>query len=377
MNRDLVFLALALLTWGTGEGMFLNFQPLYLETLGANPRVIGGILGTIGLAMTISYLPAGYLSDRFGRRPLLYAAWFLGAIAAWVMALADSLPVFVFGEVFYGFTSFVLVPLNSYVTMARGRLSVGRAITLISASFNLGAVLGPLLGGWIGETFGMRNTFLAAAIIFSISSILILFIRSQPVETHESQMSLHAFKNVLNPRFIRYLLVILFVMFSLYLPQPLSPNFLQNVRGLNLIQIGQLLSLTSIGVVVLNLWLGQMNARKGFLLAQLAMASFALFIWRGTSMVFFIPAYLLLGSYRTARSLAVAQGQTLAKSHQMGIAYGWIETMTSTAIILAPPLAGIIYSLSPGLMYPVSLVLIALAILLTVFINPIKPEDVV
>jgi MFS family permease len=376
VTRDLILLALALLTWGTGEGMFFNFQPLYLQQLGADPRQIGAILGGVGLAMTIVHLPAGYLSDRIGRRPLLYTAWILGTTAALVMALARSLPWFVTGSVLYGLTNFVLVPLNSYVTAARGRWSVGRAITIISAAFNLGAVLGPLIGGWIGERIGLERTFLVAALLFLLSTVLVFFIQAQPVEQGEEDTSIRAIRGVLHPRFLRYLLVIFVVMFVLYLPQPLSPNYLQNVHGINLAQIGQLLAVTSVGVVVLNLVLGHLNAQLGFILAQAAMALFALFLWRGGSLWWFFPAYFLLGSYRTARSLATAQSRSLVSARNMGVAYGWIETTASIAIILAPPLAGVLYSFNPSLVYPVSLVLIGAAIGFTFLFTPLKNEAI-
>jgi MFS family permease len=376
LSRDLILLSLALLTWGIGEGMFFNFRPLYLEQLGADPRQIGAILGGVGLAMTVVNLPAGYLSDRFGRRPLLYAAWLLGTIAAWVMALARSLPIFVLGAVIYGLTNFVLVPLNSYITAARGRWSVGRAITLVSAAFNLGSVLGPLIGGLIGERLGMKNSFLAAAWIFVASSLMVFFIRAQPVDAPATERSLSEIKGVLKPSFVRYLIVIFVVMFVLFLPQPLSQNFLVDVRNVSLIQIGQLLSVTSIGVVLLNLLLGQLNASLGFVLAQAAMALFAIFIWRGQSLTWYFMAYFLLGSYRTARSLATAQGRSLVEGRQMGIAYGWIETIASVAMFLAPPLAGVLYSIEPALVYPISIGLIGAGILFTLLFSPLRSQEV-
>ncbi len=73
--------------------------------------------------MMVAHIPAGYLADRIGRKPLLVAAWVAGLLAAWIMALARTLPVFVTGMLFYGFTAFVSAPMNSYVTSARGKLS--------------------------------------------------------------------------------------------------------------------------------------------------------------------------------------------------------------------------------------------------------------
>jgi len=146
MNRNLLFVAIALFTWGIGEGAFFHFQPIYLEELGASPIEIGSILSAVGMAMTIVHIPAGHLADRIGRRKMLWAAWLFGSTATWVMALARSLPMVIFGMILYALTAFVMSPLNSYVTAARGKWSVARAITLISASFNAGAIVGPLLG---------------------------------------------------------------------------------------------------------------------------------------------------------------------------------------------------------------------------------------
>ncbi len=374
MSRDLILVALSLVTWGIGEGMFLYFEPLYLQQLGANPVLIGSILGGVGVAMAISYLPAGILSDRFGRRPLLQLAWLFGMAATWIMALARSLPLFVLGMGLYGFTSFVVVPLNSYITQARGRWSVGRTITLISACFNVGVILGPLIGGWIGNRYGLQRTFLVAAWLFLVSTVFIFLISPQPVE-QDRRSTKTGWKEMINQKYVQYLVMIFLVMFTLYLPQPLSQNYLQNQRGLNLSQIGQLIAIRSVGIVALNLTLGQLNARLGFLLAQFGMALFSLLLWRGTSMPWYIAGYFLLGSYQPARSLAIAQGRSLIKTAYMGVGYGLIETAMTCAVILAPPLAGILYQKNPTLIYSASFCLIVIAMIGSKFLSPIRSKD--
>ena len=47
MNRSLRWLGAALFLWGLGESMFLLFQPIYLQQLGAGPIQIGVILGAL------------------------------------------------------------------------------------------------------------------------------------------------------------------------------------------------------------------------------------------------------------------------------------------------------------------------------------------
>ncbi|MCF6278121.1 MAG: MFS transporter, partial [Anaerolineales bacterium] len=116
MNPILLKVAAALFTWGLGEGIFFFFQPLYLAELGADPLAIGAILGGAGMAMTLVHIPAGYLADKIGRRPLLRIAWAGGLSFSIIMASARTLPVFVAGLILYSFTAFVISPLNSYVT---------------------------------------------------------------------------------------------------------------------------------------------------------------------------------------------------------------------------------------------------------------------
>jgi hypothetical protein len=75
------------------------------------------------------------------------------------------------------------------------------------------------------------------------------------------------------------------------LPQPLSQNFLQNERQLDLTHIGWLLAARSAGVVFFNLTLGQLNARYGYILSQVTMALFMVFVWQGNSIPVFLIGY--------------------------------------------------------------------------------------
>jgi len=368
MTPDLLLISLSLLTWGLGEGMFFYFNPLYLQQLGADPVMIGGIFGAVGLAMTVAHIPAGYLADNIGRRPLLWLSWGCGVFSAALMALAPNLTIFVIGLLAYALTAFVIAPLNSYITTARGRLTPGRAMTLSSAFYNVGAVAGPLIGGWIGNTYGLKSTYMVAACVFILSSVIILFIHAQPLERNDP---LAPSVNLLaNRRYLGFMALVFVVMFATFLPQPLTANFLHNERGVTISQIGTLGSLNSLGVVVLNLVLGQLNARLGFLLGQVAVAMFTLILWQATGMGWYALAYFLLSGFRVVRPLTSAQVRELIHGSQMGLAYGITETISAIPTMLAPPLAGVLYALDPVLVYPLSFVLILFGIILSYFFAP-------
>ena len=370
MSRDLILMALALVTWGVGEGMFYFFQPLYLQELGADPVKIGAILGVVGISMGVAHLPAGYLSDRFGRRPLLIIAWLSGLVATAIMALSTNLTFFVIGMSIYGVTAFVGGPMNAYVTAARGNWSVPRALTLISASFNTGAILGPLLGGWVGEHFGLRSSFGFSLIPIIISCGLIFFIRPQPIESGHHDTPGNTLGKMLNPAFVRFLVLAFGVYFFIYLPQPLAQNFLVNERHLNLANIGLLLSSRSLGVVILSLLAGFLDANLGLAATQIGVVLFSLIIWQANALPAFMLGYALMGSTNPARIMLTAQARALSKAENMGLAYGMLETVLSVVLIAAPPLAGALYVIQPDLVFPICAAGILITIVLGWFFMP-------
>ncbi len=368
MSADLLLIAASLFAWGVGEGMFLLFQPIYLQQLGASTMTIAGVFSAFGMAMMVTHIPAGYLSDRVGRRPLLVAAWTSGLIAICVMALARTLTVFVVGMLMYGLTAFVSSPLQSYVTAARGKLSPARAMTLTSAAFNLGSVIGPLTGGWIGDRFGLRTVYFVAAVVVCVSTVVLFFLRAQPRDGHDPDSP--PARLLTNQRFLGFLAIVFVTMFVMYWPQPLTPIFLQNERGLSLTAIGWIGSAGSLGNALLNLLLGQFSARLGFLLAQAAVALFALLLWKGDNAIWYAVGYFLMGGFRAARMLIFAQVRPLIHQAQMGLAYGITETVNSLTAILAPLLAGYLYTQDPVSVYPVSLASIGVAILVSLVFAP-------
>jgi MFS family permease len=363
-----MWLGASLFTWGLGEGMFLLFQPIYLQQLGAGPIQIGVILGAFGAMMTLAHIPAGYLSDRIGRRPMLIASWTTGVLATILMALASNLNFFIVGVLLYGFTAFVVSPMDSYVTAARGQWSLARVFTFMGVAYNAGAVLGPVTGGWIGDHYGLHTVYFLSAGIFIVSTILIQFIRPQPRDHHDPgnpPQALHT-----NLRYLGFLSVYFVVSFAAFLPQPLTPNFLRNQHGLSLSAIGELGSIGGLGTTALNFLLGQMEARSGFILGQLGVAAFALILWRESGFGWFAIGYILLGGFRAMRSLGVAQVRPFVHQSQMGLAYGVAETVGSATVLLAPPLAGYLYSIDPSLMYPVGLVLMGLGVAVSLIFIP-------
>lgn len=363
MTRDLKIVSAAMLTWGIGEGLFYIFQPLYIQQLGADPIMIGVILGINGLVMSVSQIPSGYLADKIGRRPLMWFSWISGLVAAWVMGLAPSLGFYVVGLLLYGVTSSVMAPLNTYVQGARGKWSVGRAVSFVSAAYNIGGILGPILGGMVAETFNLRAVYYAAGVLFAVSTLIILFVKKQPI----ADLSvIEGDGNLLqNRRFLRMLAVISLVMIAVTLPQPLTANFLQNQRGLSLGRIGQLGSIGALGSVVMMLIFGNLSAGWAMMIGQVGLMLFSLLIWQGGSYPWYALGYLFLGGYRLCRAMTVALVRPVVREREVGLAFGMVESLNALAFMIAPILAGFLYDWRPASIFPVSLVILVPAIMLS------------
>lgn len=373
MNRNLPIVATALLLWGFGEGMFFNFVPIYLDKeFLLSESQIGLVLGAFGFFMAITHIPAGRLSDKIGRRPLLIGAWVLGLASTIVMGMTQTLPIFLIGLFSYGLTAFVSSPLSSYVTAARGKWEVATVLSLTTATFGLGMALGPVTGGWIGDHYGMRMSFLVASAVFTVSNVFMFSIESQPLDHHDPEAPPPDLRQ--NRPFMVLMGVLAFAIFAMYLAQPLTPNFLNGVRGLSLSDTGKIFTAGALGNSLMAILFSRIPPRRGFLLAQSLVILFAFSIWKGTALPIFMLGYFLLGGFRAGRPMLMAQARALVHDSQMGMTYGVMETISAVIFILTPPLAGIIYERDPMILYPMGIVLIAVSIVVSYFFSPQKNQ---
>jgi MFS family permease len=340
--------------------MFLYLQPIYLTQLGASAVQVGGILGLAGAAMALAHIPAGAIADHVGRKTVMGASWAMGLVAAVMMFLARSLPAFVLALVLYSMTAFVISPMTSYVTAARGPWSVGRALTTISATYNAGAIIGPVFGGLLAAAAGLRNVYGLAASLFVVSTILMYMLHHQPVEPPGDGSRYRALLK--NHAFGRLLVVVLISSTAMYLSWPLTPIFLEQVRHVTVAQVGALGSANALGVVILNLTLGRTHPRLGFFLSQALVWCSVVFLWQGTAWVWYAAGYFLAGGYRTARSLMSAMIEGVIPRPQLGLAFGVAETIAGISLVVAPAVAGVLYNTRPDAPYLAALVLVPAAL---------------
>lgn len=172
-----------------GFGIVIPVLPRLIEEVGhmtlAEASLIGGWMFFAYSAGQFIFGPLmGNLSDRFGRRPLLLLA-ILGLGLDYVLqAFAPSLGWLYLGRLISGICGASWIIANAYIADITAPDQRARYFGMMGAAFGLGFVLGPAIGGLLGE-FGPRVPFYAAAAISGINLVYGWFVLPETLDqTH-------------------------------------------------------------------------------------------------------------------------------------------------------------------------------------------------
>ncbi len=174
-KQSILFVLVTIFIDAIGFGLIMPVLPQLLMRVGAIdlPHAIE-VGAWMGLVMAIASFVAapvlGNLSDRFGRRPVLLCSLAGLAVDYMFLALAHTLPLIFIGRtisgIFGGSYSTAMAALAD-TTPPDGR---ARTFGFVSAAFGVGFVLGPAIGGLLGE-YGDRAPFVAAAALAGINFV--------------------------------------------------------------------------------------------------------------------------------------------------------------------------------------------------------------
>lgn len=186
----LAFIFVTLLIDVLGFGLLVPILPKFVATLShssisAGARDYGWLLALYG-AMQFLFSPLlGSLSDRFGRRPVLLLSLFFTGIDYVIMALAPSLIWLYIGRTLSGITGASFSAASAYIADVSPPEKRAQNFGLIGAAFGVGFIVGPALGGLLGE-WGERVPFWAAAGLSFANLLYGVFILPESLK-HENQ----------------------------------------------------------------------------------------------------------------------------------------------------------------------------------------------
>ncbi len=191
-------------------GMFIILPvfAFYAEHLpgGNNYTLVGVALGAYGLTQAILQIPFGWLSDRIGRKPVIYIGLILFAMGSFIAASADDIYWVIFGRIIQGAgaISAAVMALTADLTREEHRTKAMAAIGMtIGTVFALSLIIAPGLNRLIG----VPGIFAMTGILALLAMIVVYKIIPNPLVCRfhsDTEASAGRFSNVLhNPELLR------------------------------------------------------------------------------------------------------------------------------------------------------------------------------
>lgn len=178
MNKSLVVIFATICLDAAGIGLIFPILPRLLEQVIQTQNIAPyiGIMTALYAAMQFIFAPVlGALSDNLGRRPVLLISLAGTAINYVLLAVAPQLWMLLVGRAIAGLTSANVSVAMAYITDISPLNQRARRFGLLNAMFGIGFIIGPVLGGLLGD-YWLRLPFIAAAVLNACNFLLALFI---------------------------------------------------------------------------------------------------------------------------------------------------------------------------------------------------------
>lgn len=197
MNKALVVIFTTILLDAVGIGLIFPILPRLIAevTHAGNVAAYIGIMTSLYAAMQFICAPVlGALSDRLGPRPVLLISMTGAAVNYLILAFAPHLWMLLIGRAVAGLTSANISVASAYITDISPEETRARRFGLFNATFGIGFIVGPVLGGILGD-YWLRLPFIAAAVLNAGNLLLALLLLPESRKPSRERIDLAA----LNP----------------------------------------------------------------------------------------------------------------------------------------------------------------------------------
>ena len=157
-----------------GLGIVSPLLPIYAENLGATGIWLGVIFSAFALSRSVFMPIIGRISDRRGRKWIILTGMFAYAVLSLAYLIAGSVYSLTAVRFAHGLASAMVVPIAmAYIADLSEKGKEGSHMGNFSISMFLGMGVGPLLGGFLNDTFGMPSVFYAMAGLSAFATLLV------------------------------------------------------------------------------------------------------------------------------------------------------------------------------------------------------------
>ena len=159
-----------------GLGIVWPILPVLAVHFGAGGLVVGVIIASYNISRTLLSPFVGRFSDRFGRKNFILAGLALYSAVSFAYVLADSPGLLIGVRLAHGLASLLVAPICMALAgdiAPKGRL--GAYLGTVNTALMAGLGLGPSLGGFLFEHFGMHSAFYGMGMLSVLTGVLVAF----------------------------------------------------------------------------------------------------------------------------------------------------------------------------------------------------------
>ncbi len=198
------------------------FMPLFLQDMGlaqgGQAALWSGIIQvSMGVGMVVSGPVWGLVGDRYGRKKNVVRAMFGGGIFLVISAFSTRLYHLIILRFLTGLSTGSMGPAMALLASTTPRERIPFAIGILQTSFFAGNTIGPLLGGLVADSWGLKGTFLATGTMLGVGGVIALLLVREEFHRPSQSVSIfqrRAYANLLRILTSRELKPVLTVVFS-------------------------------------------------------------------------------------------------------------------------------------------------------------------
>ncbi len=190
-ERSFVWLVASRLFFLMGGAILVNLIVAYLgQVFGLTQEEAAGIntilLVIVAVTNVVTVLPAARLSDRIGRKPVIYASCVIGGVGIGLAALAPSIPVALVGGALFGISAGMFLSVDwALMTDVIPKASAGRYMGLSNVATGTSGLLAVTTGALVmdavntvaGVGAGPRAAFLLGVAYYAVAAVLLRPVR--------------------------------------------------------------------------------------------------------------------------------------------------------------------------------------------------------
>lgn len=172
-----------------GFGMIIPLLPLYAEgtRFNATPSQIGLLVAAYSIMQLIFSPILGGLSDKYGRKPILFFSLVGTSISFLILGFANTLWMLFAGRILDGITGGNISTAQAYIADITTHEERAKGMGLVGAAFGLGFVFGPFIGGVLSGWGIAVPFFFAAGLTFANAGLLLFLLPETVTKDHPAR----------------------------------------------------------------------------------------------------------------------------------------------------------------------------------------------